>query len=101
MAPSSPSNPISKVDTLVHDGIVLDDVRDCKFLVRHQDKIQGKYDSVIEFGSTPGGQCAFSRNLFATPVVATINHSTANLNLLQADDWLGNPGNRVLVTFPL
>ena len=45
----------------VHDGIVLDDVRDLHFLVDHQDKLQGKYDGFfgVEFGPTPGGQLAY------------------------------------------
>ena len=82
-----------------HDGIVLDDVRDCAFSVRHQEKLQGKYDCRAEFASTPGGQCAYSHDLFAIPIVATINNSTAHLELLQSDDWLGHPGNRVFLNF--
>ena len=83
-----------------HDGIVLDDLRDLSFLVQHQEKLQGKYNGLVEFASTPGGQCAFARDLFAVPVVATANYSTANLNLLDKDDWLGNRGNRVFLRFP-
>ena len=33
-------------------------------------------------------------------MVATGNRSTANRDLLQNDDFLGNPGNRVLVYYP-
>ena len=83
-----------------HDAIILDDIRDCKFFIRHQDKLQGKYDSLVEFASTPGGQCAYSHDLFAIPIVATINYATANRDLLETDDWLGNAGNRVLLTWP-
>ena len=83
----------------VHDGIVLDDVRDLKFLVDHQDKLQGKYDSMVEFASTQGGTCAFCKYLYATPVVATINDSTANLSFLTSHDWLAKPQNRLLVQF--
>ena len=36
----------------VHDGLVLDDVKDLNFLVSHQEKLQGKYDALVEFGST-------------------------------------------------
>ena len=39
----------------VHDGLVLDDLRNLQFLVDHQEKLQGKYDSLVEFGSTAGG----------------------------------------------
>ena len=42
----------------------------------------------------PGGPCV---DLYAVPFVATVNNSTANLHLLEVDDWLGNPGNRVVV----
>ena len=80
-----------------HDGLVLDDVRDLQFLVDHQEKLQGKYDCLVEFGSTAGGTCAYHRDLFGVPVVATINHSTYNLEHLDSHDWLANPGNRVLV----
>ena len=84
-----------------HDAIILDDVRDCMFFLKHQEKLQGKYDCMVEFASTPGGQCAYARDLFAIPLVATINNTTANLHLLQSDDWLSNPSNRVLLSWPL
>ena len=45
----------------VHDGIVLDDVRDLQFVADNQDKLQGKYDAMVEFGSTPGGTCAYKK----------------------------------------
>ena len=80
-----------------HDGLVLDDVRDLQFLVNHQEKLQGKYDSLIDVGSTAGGTCAYHRNLFGVPEVATVNNSTKNLEYLDSHDWLANPGNRVLV----
>ena len=81
----------------VHDGLVLDDVRDLNFLVSHQEKLQGKYDALVEFGSTAGGTCAYHRDLFGVPVVATVNYSTKNLDYLENHDWLANPGNRVVV----
>ena len=56
-----------------------------------------KYDGVVEFASTPGGSCAYHLDLFAIPIVATINYSTKNRELLNTHDWLGNAGNRVLV----
>jgi hypothetical protein len=85
----------------INDGLILDDVRDLEFVVRHQDKLQGKYDHRAEFGTTPGGTCAFSRDMFATPVVVTINYTTKNLHYLETNDFLGNTGNRTVVTFPL
>ena len=45
-----------------HDGLVLDDVRDLRFLVRHQEKLQGKYDAMVEFASTPGSQLAYEKD---------------------------------------
>lgn len=83
-----------------HDGLVLDDVRDLQFIVDNQDKLQGKYDCLVEFGSTAGGTCAYHLDLYGVPVVVTINFSTKNLQYLEAHDWLSNPGNRVLVQFP-
>ena len=83
-----------------NDGLVLDDVRDLQFIVDNQDKLQGKYDCLVEFGSTAGGTCAYHLDLYGVPVVVTINFSTKNLQYLESHDWLSNPGNRVLVQFP-
>ena len=38
-------------DRAVHDGLILDDVRDLRFCTDHQEKLQGKYDFDVE--STP------------------------------------------------
>lgn len=87
-------------DRTVHDGIVLDDVRDLRFLTENQDKIQGKYNVELEFGVTPGGQCKYEKYLFRVPIAATLNYSTLNLAFLASRDWLGKAGNRVVVQFP-
>ena len=86
-------------DRKVHDGLVLDDVRDLRFLANHQEKLQGKYDAAVEFASTPGGTCAYEKFLYATPTAVTINFSTANLAFLDQHDWLGKATNRVVVHF--
>ena len=83
----------------LHDGIILDDVRDLSFLTENQDKIQGKYNTQLEFGTTPGGQCKYEKYLFRVPVVATLNYSTQNLSYLEHHDWLSKAGNRVVVHF--
>ena len=80
-----------------HDAIILDDVRDLAFVAENQDKLQGKYDGEIEFASTQGGKCRYHLDLFAIPIVVTINYSTKNRNLLSTHDWLGNPANREVV----
>ncbi|CAE7470127.1 unnamed protein product [Symbiodinium sp. CCMP2592] len=87
-------------DRRVHDGIILDDVRDIAFLSEQQDKMQGKYDARVEFATTPGGTCAYSKYLFAVPIAVTINKSTRNLDFLDTHDWLKHPSNRVLLNFP-
>ena len=46
------------LDRKVHDGLVLDDVRDLAFISNNQEKLQGKYDCLVEFASTPGRQRA-------------------------------------------
>ena len=81
----------------VHDGIVLDDIRDLEFLAEHQHILQGKYDERAEFASTPGGQRAFRRWLYRVPFVATANYSTANLEYLRTHDWLKKADNCVVV----
>ena len=83
-----------------HDAIVLDDIRDFSFLVRNQERIQGKYDFKVEFATTPGGQCAYKRWLWKIPIVVTANLTTVNRDLLDTNDFLGNPKNRVVVKFP-
>ena len=88
---------MGKFSRRTHDGLVLDDCRDFAFLVRHQEKLQGKSDALVEFGSTPGGQLAFTKWLHRVPIVVTANGSTQNRQLLDDDDFLGNPENRVLL----
>ena len=80
-----------------HDGIVLDDLRDFYFCVRHQEKLQGKVDAVTEFAATPSGQYAFTKWLWRVPVVVTANYTTSNRDLLNNNDVLANADNRVLV----
>lgn len=84
----------------IHDGIILDDLRDFKFLMQNQEKVQGKYDSLVEFASTPGGGLAYTKDLFALPIIVTANYDTANRELLKTSDWLSRPENVVQVTFP-
>ena len=83
------------------DGLVLDDVRDLTFLSEHQEKLQGKYSGSVEFASTPGGQCAYWRDLFRVPVVVTVNNSTKNLHFLKpgAHDFLGKADNVQYLAF--
>ena len=82
----------------LHDGIVLDGLRDFFFFcVRHQEKLQGKVDTETEFAATPGGQYAFSKWLWRVPVGVTANYTTANRDLLETNDFLGNSDNRVVV----
>ena len=81
----------------LHDGVVIDDVRDMEFLAQHQHVLQGKYDERVEFASTPGGQCAYRRWLYAVPFVVTVNYSTSNLDYLRTHDWLSKRDNVVVV----
>ena len=85
-----------KFQRKLYDALVLDDIRDLKFLEDHQDKLQGKYDALLEFGTTAGGTCAFTKWLFRVPVAVTINFSTRHLEWLVSHDWLSRPGNRAL-----
>ena len=82
-------------DRKKHDALVLDDLRNLQFLSDHQDKLQGSYDRLLEFASTTGGTCAFWRDLYRIPVVATVNNDTKNLHWLKAGahDFLGNSEN--------
>ena len=84
----------------LHNAIILDDVRDLDFLVLHQEKLQGKYDNRIEFATTQGGTCFYTKYLFQIPTVVTINCTTRNMGFLDDNDWLSKPQNRVLVLWP-
>lgn len=86
-------------DRQTHDGLILDDVRDMQFIADNQEKLQGKYNEPIEFGSTPGGTCAYFVDLFRIPIVVTANQSTENLQLLDDHDWLGKAVNRTIIHF--
>ena len=83
-----------------HDALILDDVRDLDFLVTHQEKLQGKYDGRIEFATTQGGTCFYTKFLFKIPTVVTINFTTKNRSYLQSNDWLSKPQNRVVLEWP-
>ena len=61
-----------KFDRQMRKRIILDDVRAFQFLKDHRDKLQGKYDTRVEFASTPGGRCAYSRWLFQVPFIVTV-----------------------------
>ena len=89
-----------RFDRNVHDAVVLDDVRDLQFVVDHQEKLQGKYNSLVEFATTVGGTCAFWKDLYKVPVVLTVNNSTRNLNYLLADDFCSKSENVCLLSFP-
>ena len=88
---------IRDFDRQLHDGIVLDDLRDFQFLVRHQEKMQGKVDRVVTFAETPSGGYAYKRWLWKVPIVVTGNFTTKNPGLLETDDFLGHSDNRVVV----
>ena len=89
-----------KFDRALHDGLILDDLRDLKWVTNHQHALQGKYDARIEFAITPGGTCAYTKWLYKVPTVVTCNFTTDNLGLLETDDWLGREKNRVVLDFP-
>ena len=90
---------VRQLDRRKHDGLVLDDVRDMQFLSDNQEKLQGKYSSTVELGTTPSGQHAFHLDLFRLPVVVTVNNTTANLHYLHSHDFLGKRANVRLLSF--
>ena len=75
----------------------MDDIRDLVWVKMNQEKLQGKPEGPIEFASTPSGGYAYEHYLYRTPMILTINEDTANQQMLDEDDWLGNPGNRVVL----
>lgn len=81
------------------DAVILDDVRDLEFLREHQEKLQGKYNVQVPFAPTPGGTCAFKRDLYRVPFVLTINNSTRNLDFLRTDDFCSKRENVFFLSF--
>ena len=90
-------NSLRAYDRRVHDGIVVDDVRDMKFVTDHQHVFQSKYSKRTEFASSPCGTQAFNLYLFKTPWVVTANMSTKNLHFLETNDFLSKASNRTLL----
>ena len=90
---------MKKLDRDVHDGLVLDDVRDLDFLAQNQEKLQGKYNRPVELFNTPGGELAVALDLFRLPIVFTINNSTKNLIYLKTHDFCKKPENVQLLSF--
>ena len=76
-----------QLDRDVHDGLVLDDLRDLEFIHANQEKLQGKYNRPVTLFNTPGGELACTVDLYRLPIVFTINNSTKNLSLLQTHDF--------------
>ena len=90
---------MKKLDRSVHDGLVLDDLRDLCFLEENQEKLQGKYNRPVELFNTPGGELAVTLDLFRLPMVFTINNDTKNLGLLKTSDFLKKRANVRVLSF--
>ena len=90
---------MKKLDREVHDGVVLDDLRDFDFLARNQEKLQGKYNRPVELFNTPGGELTVTLDLYRLPMVFTVNDSTANLAYLLTHDFCKRRENVRLLCF--
>ena len=90
---------MKKLDRSVHDGLVLDDVRDLRFREDNQEKLQGKYNRPVELFNTPGGELAVTLDLFELPMVFTIKNDTKNLELLQTSDFFKKRQNVRVLSF--
>ena len=51
----------------------------------------------MEFATTQGGTCKYTKWLHRAPIVVTANYTTKNRHLLEDDDFLGHFDNRVVV----
>ena len=90
---------MKKLDRDLHDGVVLDDLRDLDFIARNQETLQGKYNRLVELFNTPGGELAVTLDLFRLPMVFTVNDSTANLTYLETHDFCKRTENVRLLCF--
>ena len=82
-----------------HDGVVLDDCRDCTFVQLQQDALQSG-NMIQEFAKSPTGQYSFRLNLYKIPFIITMNFSTRNLRLLTECDFCSHQDNTNLVLYP-
>ena len=82
------------------DALILDDVRNLNFLIMHQEKLQEKYDSRIEFATTQNGTCFYTQYLFKVPTVVTINYTTRNLESREVIGWLCKAQNHIIAKWP-
>ena len=90
---------MKRLDRSVHDGLVLDDLRDLAFLAQNQEKLQGKYNRLVELFNTPGGELTVTLDLYGLPMVFTINNSTENLDYLETHDFCKKRENVRLLCF--
>ena len=90
---------MKQLDRAVHDGLVLDDLRDLKFLHDNQEKLQGKYNRPVTLFNTPGGELACTIDLYRLPIIFTVNNSTKNLDYLVAHDFCSKKENVRLLCF--
>ena len=88
-----------RFDKKTFTHIVLDDVRDLKFLSEHQEKLQGNYKAEVEFGSTAGGTCVYFKDLWRVPFVITVNNDTRNLDYLVSNDFVSKKENVHFLSF--
>ena len=74
-------------------------MRDLAFLSENQEKLQTKYNAIIELGTTPSDEYAYHHYLFRAPMAAPVNRDTKNREWLEQGkhDWLGNERDRVIV----
>ena len=90
---------MKQLDRNVHDGLVLDDLRDLEFIGANQEKLQGKYNRPVTLFNTPGGELACTVDLYRLPIVFTVNNSTKNLNYLKTHDFCKRRENVRLLCF--
>ena len=90
---------MKQLDRAVHDGLVLDDLRDLKFLHDNQEKLQGKYNRPVTLFNTPGGELACTVDLYRLPIIFTVNDSTTNLGFLTTHDFCKKKENVRLLCF--
>ena len=90
---------MKQLDREVHDGLVLDDLRDLDFLHANQEKLQGKYNRPVTLFNTPGGELACTVDLYRLPILFTVNNSTKNLDYLNTHDFCSKRENVRLLCF--
>ena len=84
------------LDIRRHAGVLLDGVGDAELLKKNREVLQGR-PKLCKAARSPTMRFSALYTLCRRAVVATFDLSASNLHMLEADHWLSNPKNVILL----